>query len=164
MIAVKPRRKWLIALGVLLALLLWDRYGSRLGLNAERIVAIRPGMTMEEVRAVLGEPVRQEVSRNVRFFCRCNEEQVCWAPERTTWTYTRKPLMRALPFPMLWVHFNSRGRVHLVYAKEYFALGLDNRGIYMVKLDPCDATDRTIERPVKGYDEAVAYQQLKDAF
>ena len=88
-----PMRKWLVALCVLLVL--WDRYGSRLGLNADRIVAVSPGMTMEEVRAILGELVRKEVRHDIRFFCPCNEEQICW-DERTTWTYTRKPLMRAL--------------------------------------------------------------------
>ena len=53
--------------------------------------------------------------------------------------------MRALRYPMLWVHFNSRGHVHEVYAKEYFALGMDSRGMYMVKLDPCDTTDRKVD-------------------
>ncbi|MCB0769887.1 MAG: hypothetical protein KDC00_05725 [Flavobacteriales bacterium] len=145
MVGILRDRKWLVVLFVLLSIVLWDRYGTRLGLNAENILSIRPGMTMVEVRTILGDPVRQEVDRDIKFFCRCNEEQICKEPERTTWTYTRKPVMRALSFPMLWVHFNSRCHVDEVYAKEYFALGMDSRGMYMVKLDPCDTTDRTVE-------------------
>jgi hypothetical protein len=164
MIEVRRRSKWLIALSVPLGLVLWDRCGSGLGLSAEGILAVSPGMTMEEVRSILGEPLEVEVRSGFDFFCRCNEERVCKEPERTTWTFTRKPVMRALPFPMLWVHFNSRGHVHEVYAKRYSALGMDSEGIYMKKLSPCDTTDRTIERYGGLDDDTNALRRLQEVF
>jgi len=73
--------------------------------------------------------------------------------------------MRVLTFPMLWVHFNSRGHVQQVYAKQYFALGMDSRGVYTVALDPCDTTDRTVDdRYGRRSYGAAAIQRLHDIF
>jgi len=73
--------------------------------------------------------------------------------------------MRVLTFPMLWVHFNSRGHVQLVYAKQYFALGMDSRGVYCVALDPCDTTNRTVDdRSGRRSYGAAAIQRLHDIF
>lgn len=159
------RRSLLIVATALSLLIAWGWNAFQRKLTADNIIAVQPGMTMEEVLALLGDPERQEVSRDVRFFCHCNEEQICREPERTTWTYTRKPVMRVLPFPMLWVHFNSRGHVNEVYAKKYFALGMDSKGIYSVKLDPCDTTDRTVDdRYGRLFDGAEAIQRLHEIF
>ncbi|HEY0978101.1 MAG TPA: hypothetical protein VGE21_11590 [Flavobacteriales bacterium] len=65
-------------------------------------------------------------------------------------------------YPMLWVHFNSRGHVHEVYAKQYS--GLEGQGIYMLKLDPCDTTDRTVKPSPAYYDETMALRQLQESF
>lgn len=164
MIDVKRLRKLLVTFCMLLGLVLWDCYGSGFGLSAEGILSVRPGMTTEEVRLILGEPLEVEVRRNFDFYCRCNEERICKEPERTTWAFTRKPVVRVLSFSMLWVHFNSRGHVHEVYAKRYFALGMDSEGIYMKKLSPCDITDRTIEHYGGLDDDADALRRLQAVF
>ncbi|MBK9149159.1 MAG: hypothetical protein IPM12_15245 [Flavobacteriales bacterium] len=116
------------------------------------------------MRLILGEPLEVEVRSSFDFYCRCNEERICKEPERTTWAFTRKPVVRVLPFPMLWVHFNSRGRVHEVYAKRYLALGMDSEGIYLKKLSPCDITDRTIEHYGGLDDDADALRRLQAVF
>ncbi len=144
----------------------WDWYGSRFRLDADELLALKPGMTKEEVRFLLGEPLQEEVCRDYKFFCRCNPEQICWQPERTTWTYTRKPLIRFVPFltfPMVWVHFNVRGHLDEVYIKEYIDAGMDWRGIYMSKLDPCDPSDRT-RYELPGYDPLTAAEKVKEIF
>ncbi len=164
---MKLRAKVLVGFVVVLSFSAVDRYASKRGIEAGEILVVRPGMSMDEVMVILGDPARQEVQGNYKFFCRCNPEEVCSGSKRTTWTYTRKPLARFLPFvdyPMLWVHFNSRGRVDEVYAKKYFAFGLDDRGVYMAKLDPCDTTDRTVDRNVRFDDEVAARQQLQEMF
>ena len=168
MIRDRDRRpKWLITALLLVALIAWDWYGSRFRLNAEDILAIKPGMTMNEVRSILGDPLDEEVRRGYDFCCRCNPEKICWQPERTTWIYTRKPLFRVIPFltfPMLWVHFNSPGHLDEVYMKKYFAMGLDWRGIYLSKLDPCDPTDRTLQEFPPGYDVEKARTLVREIF
>ena len=117
---------------VLAVVLAWDWFGSRLRLDADDLLTLKPGMTKDEVRGLLGEPLQEEVRRDQKFFCRCNPEQICSQAERTSWTYTRKPLIRFLPFltfPMVWVHFNVRGHLDEVYIKEYFDAGMDARGV-----------------------------------
>lgn len=151
---------------VLAVVLAWDWFGSRLRLDADDLLTLKPGMTKDEVRGLLGEPLQEEVRRDQKFFCRCNPEQICSQAERTSWTYTRKPLIRFLPFltfPMVWVHFNVRGHLYEVYIKEYFDAGKDARGVYMVRLDPCDPNDRTpYEMP--GYDTKAAAEKVKEIF
>lgn len=91
--------------------------------------------------------------------------------QRTTFTYTRKPLSRAfslaLPFtvtyPMLWVHFNSRGRVNEVFVMEYAGTKAI-RLLHTVRLSPCDPTDRTVEHVAWAPDPELALQQLKKHF
>lgn len=160
------RRTMLLVAGFpALGLLIWDWYGARLRLSAEEILSVRPGMTMDEVRSVLGRPLKEEVRGSYDFYSRCNPERVCHATGRSTWTYTRKPATRAfvpfLRFPMLWVHFNSRGHVDEVYAKEYFQSGMDCRGVYMSRLDPCDASDRTLDRT---YIDEGSNERLEELF
>ncbi|MEZ4758077.1 MAG: hypothetical protein R2817_14710 [Flavobacteriales bacterium] len=151
---------------VLAAALAWDWFGSRFRLDADDLLALKPGMTKDEVRVLLGEPLQEEVRRDHKFFCRCNPEQICWRSELTTWTYTRKPLIRFVPFltfPMVWVHFNERGHVDEVYTKQYFADGMDSKGLYLKKLDPCDPNDRApYEMP--GYDALAAAEKVKELF
>ena len=144
----------------------WDWYGSRFRLDADELLALKPGMTKDEVRAVLGGPLQEEIRSNYRFVCNCSPEGTCWQPHRTTWTYTRKPLIRFVPFltfPMVWVHFNARGHLASVYIKEYFDAGMNARGVYMVQLDPCDPNDRApYEMP--GYDTKAAAEKVKEIF
>lgn len=159
--------KWWLPLMALLGLFTLDRCSCKNGLDADDILAVRPGMTMDEVEGILGKPFDKEVRSDYMFVCRCNPEQLCREPQRTTWTYTRKPLTRFTPywsFPMLWVHFNSRGKVKEVYAKRYFAMGADSEGIYMKKLSPCDTTDRTVELFGNLDDEAKSIKRLRRAF
>lgn len=161
---MKPRLTVPLAV---LGLFAMDRWSCKRGLDADEILAVRPGMTMDEVEGILGKPFDKEVRSGYSFYCRCNPEKICWSPERTSWTYTRKPLTRFTPFwsfPMLWIHFNSRGRVNEVYAKRYFAMGMDSEGIYMKKLSPCDTTDQTVEKFGNLDDEAKAIKRLRKAF
>ncbi len=156
----------LSVVAVLAIALAWDWFGSRFRLDADDLLALKPGMTKDEVRVLLGEPLQEEVRRDYKFFCQCNPEQICWQPERTTWTYTRKPLIRFVPFltfPMVWVHFNVRGHLDEVYIKEYFAAGMDRRGIYLSKLDPCDTLDRGLQQ-IRGYDATIARKLVRDIF
>ncbi|MBK7943956.1 MAG: hypothetical protein IPJ85_00995 [Flavobacteriales bacterium] len=160
-------KQWLAVPFALLSLFALDRCSRKNGLDAEDILAVRPGMTMDEVEEILGKPFDMEVRSDHMFVCRCNPERLCREPQRTTWTYTRKPLTRFTPywgFPMLWVHFNSRGKVNTVYAKRYFAMGVDSEGIYMKKLSPCDTTDQTMEQFGNLDDEAKAIKRLRTAF
>lgn len=160
-------KKWLVRLLVLSGLVALDRCSGRNGLDAEDILAVRPGMTMDEVDGILGRPLDKEVISGYSFYCPCNAEKTCWIPLRTTWRYARKPVTRFLPFtrfPMLWVHFNARGRVDEVYAKVYFMMGMDSEGIYVRKLSPCDTTDRTLERFGDLDDETMALERLHSVF
>ena len=160
-------KQWLAVPFALLGLFALDRCSITNGLDAEEILAVRPGMTMDEVEGILGKPFDKEVRSGYSFYCRCNPEKICSSPERITWTYTRKPLTSFTPywsFPMLWVHFNSRGKVNEVYAKRYFAMGVDSEGIYMKKLSPCDTTDQTVEEFGNLDDEAMAIKRLRRAF
>ncbi len=101
---------------------IWCRNGDP-RLTTSRIISVRPGMTMEQVRAILGEPLDEDSTANYRFYCRCNAERVCTEAYHYTWKYTSA---RGWYYPMLWVHFNDRKRVRQVYAKEYMIM--DDRG------------------------------------
>lgn len=152
-----------VALAVALA---WDWFGSRLWLDAEDILALQPGMTMTEVRSIMGDALVEDVRGDYHFMCSCNLEKTCWQPSRTTWTYTRKPFARLIPFltfPMVWVHFNSRGHLDEVYVKEYSNAGMDRKPIYIAKLDPCDPTDRT-PLSVTWFDPVVGRDQVRRVF
>ena len=158
--------RWLLIFPLaLVGLFFLDRYASRSGLDAEDILSVQPGMTMDQVNAILGEPKKHEIIIDYRFYCQCNSEKMCYDPNRTTWTFTKKPITSLFPYPaypMLWVHFNSRGHVASVYVKKY--MGFDDRGIYFSKLDPCDPMDRTIARLGRPIDEANAIRRLKELF
>ncbi len=108
-------------------------------LTTANIVSVRPGMTMGQVRSILGEPLSKDSMGPGNIFCPCNPEHTCHDPWHYTWTYTAH---RIIPHPMLWVHFNSHKKVREVYAKEYF--GPDDRGIYSARQDPCDTNDHIV--------------------
>ncbi len=156
----------LTVLAIIAVALAWDWFGGRFRLDAEDILALQPGMTMNEVRAIMGEALLEEVRGDYRFMCPCNPERTCWQASRTTWTYTRKPFIRLIPFltfPMVWVHFNSRGHLDEVYVKEYFDCGIDRKLVYIAKLDPCDPTDRTLLR-VTWFNPAIGRDKLRRVF
>lgn len=122
-------------------------YSSRL--TVANIIAVRPGMTMEQVTAILGEPMRKESIGEVKFYCPCNPEKMCTEKSYFTFTYTQR---RKVPwaYPMLWVHFNERKHVRSVYVKKY-EMGDDN-GVYWAHENPCDPTDTIV--PLSDADSA----------
>jgi hypothetical protein len=160
----------IIATGLSL-LIAWDWNVFRRKPTAEKIMAVQPGMTMDEVRSLLGEPREEHKRGSSQFFCPCNPEKTCAATSSTMFTYTRKPSSRglsmALPFnisyPMLWVHFNERGKLKEVFVKEY--VGIEPRRVlHTVRLSPCDTTDLTIEHVQWAAAPAIALDQLKKHF
>ena len=100
------------------------------------IVSVRPGMTMQQVRSILGEPISEEAHPGYHFYCPCNPEHTCWQAKRYTFVYTER---RWGIYPMVWIHFNARRKVKEVYVKKYVLV--DDWGIYLAKQDPCDVTD-----------------------
>lgn len=164
-------KKVLLIVGLCLLLVLgwdWNVFGRRQ--SAENIMAVRPGMTMAEVRSLLGDPIDVSARGPSQFVCQCNLEKTCAEISSTTYIYTRKPRSRYvamfLPFemsyPMLWVHFNSRGKVKEVYVKRY--VGIERRPIYVAALSPCDTTDRTIATVEWAESDSVALGRLKEFF
>jgi hypothetical protein len=157
-----------VVFGLLVA---WDWNVFRRSPTAESIMAVQPGMTMDEVRSLLGEPREEHKRGSFLFYCRCNLEKTCAATSSTMFTYTRKPSIRGLtlafPFDisyaMLWVHFNERGKLKEVFVKEY--VGIEPRRVlYIIKLSPCDTTDHTIEHVQWAAAPAIALEQLKKHF
>ncbi len=149
----------------------WDWGVFRTGPSAESIMALRPGMTMDQVQSLLGEPMEREVDGHISFLCRCNAEKICSERSSTTFIYTRKPSTRwwialfqlDITYPMLWVHFNERGRMKEVFVKEY--VGIEARRVlHIAKLSPCDTADRTIENVEWAPEPSVALEQLKKHF
>ncbi|HEX2616573.1 MAG TPA: hypothetical protein VHL57_03470 [Flavobacteriales bacterium] len=116
-------------------------------LTVRNIIAVRPGMTMEQVVSILGHPVKRDSVAGYVYFCRCNPERTCRSKWSYTFTYTKRPRMRFAPYPMVWLHFNARKRLKEVYVKEYVLL--DDRAIYMTKEDPCDTTDPIVPLQAK---------------
>ncbi|HRH68446.1 MAG TPA: hypothetical protein PLB89_02960 [Flavobacteriales bacterium] len=165
------RRILLIIAAVPVVFIAWDRGVFRIGPSAGSIMALKPGMTMGQVRSLLGEPIEQHMDGRIDFMCSCNREKVCSERSSTTFIYTRKPSTRwfialihlDITYPMLWVHFNERGRMKEVFVKEY--VGIEARRVlHIAKLSPCDPSDRTVERVEWAAAPAVALEQLKRHF
>lgn len=118
-------------------------------LTVANIIAVRPGMTMEHVTAILGEPISKESGGERTIYCPCNPEKRCTEKCHFTFTYTQR---RKVPwaYPMVWVHFNERKHVHEVFVKKY-EMGDDN-GVYNAKENPCDPTDPIV--PLSDADSA----------
>ena len=115
-------------------------------LTATNVAAARPGMSMDQVKAILGEPISMDSTANYRFSCPCNAERICTYSYSYTFNYT-SPVIGAHPYPMLWVHFNSRKRVRTVYVKECTAM--DSKGIYWAVQNPCDTSDTIVPLSVQ---------------
>lgn len=113
---------------------------------------------MEQVIELLGAPIRRDSSGERTMYCQCNPKKRC--PEKCHFTFTYTPHNpSAWSYPMLWVHFNERKRVQLVYVKEYMMW--DERGVYTAQENPCDPTDPII--PLSD-DDAFRVCDLGDLF
>jgi hypothetical protein len=84
--------------------------------TAERIKAVRVGMSQAEVVACLGEP-----------------KEVYWSEwvgsQRRLTLQFSQPVAGVRWYPMLWVHLQN-GTVAEVYAKRYVLWGADDEGVY----------------------------------
>jgi len=165
------RRVLLIIAAIPLLFIAWDWSVFRSKPSAENIMAVKPGMTMDEVLSLLGEPIAQREGGRIEFLCRCSEERRCVERSSISFIYTRKPSTRwwialfqlDITYPMLWVHFNERGRMKEVFVMEYVGIEA-HRLLHTTKLSPCDKNDRSIEHIAWAADNAIALQQLKEHF
>lgn len=127
-------------------------------LTARNIVSVRPGMTMDQVKSIIGEPISMDSVENYTFSCPCNTERICYYSYSYTFNYTA-PLNCTYPYPMLWVHFNSRKRVRTIYVKEYTIF--DSKGIYWATEKPCDTLDMIV--PITNGD-SIRIDALRELF
>jgi hypothetical protein len=97
------------------------------GVTVDGMLSLRPGMTYAEVVATIGEPLIMEAEAH-------SGSAVGLPPTRdpthgkVMLTYSRR-MNLLTSYPMLWVHLRY-GKVSEVYAKQYYALISDDRGIY----------------------------------
>ena len=84
------------------------------GVTANKILQIKPGMTEDMVKSILGNPFEIK-SRN-------DQNEITY--------YYSKPVRLSKNYPMLWVHFDQNLKVCEVYAKRYIYFGADDEGIY----------------------------------
>ncbi len=122
-------------------------YSGRL--TVANIIAVRPGMTMEQVTALLGEPISKESGGEREVACPCNPEKRCHEKCHFTFTYTQRKMV-PWTYPMLWVRFNERKHVYEVFVKKY-ERGSDP-GVYWAHGNPCDPTDPIV--PLSDADPA----------
>lgn len=106
-------------------------------LTASNILSVRPDMTMDQVQAILGMPVRKDSVANYCFYCSCKTNHLCIDSMSYTFQYTKQLKFR-LSYPMLWIHFDSKMRVKSVYVKKYNLL--DDEAIYGFVKTPCDTS------------------------
>lgn len=115
-------------------------------LTTDHILGVEAGMTMEEVKAILGEPVSTERQDDYDYSCDCNPERLCHRDSSFTFTYTRRLHNILYPYPMVWVHFNERKRVTSVYIKRYSFW--DDPCIYGPVSDECDSLPNEWKYPI----------------
>lgn len=127
-------------------------------LTAAKIASVRPGMSMEQVEAILGEPLERSERVYKSMYCPCNPEHTCNNVQRFTFTYTRKEAMPST-YPMLWVYFNGRRRVHEVFVKRY-TLGGEDEPIYVATQDLCDTTDAIVPLTARDSTRIEAMREL----
>lgn len=112
-----------------------------LQLTTDNILSIRPGMSEEQVRHLLGEPIRK-TSNTSNVSCKCNFERICKDVVTHTFEYTKSSLVH--PYPMAWVHFNENHEVKEVYVKKYV---IGNKWpIYRVNREICDTIDEYLPK------------------
>lgn len=126
-------------------------------LTVSKIIAVCPGMTIAQVKNILGEPVDEYTRMYRSIYCPCNSEKTCYNVHRRTFAYTKQS--QQYPFPMVWVHFNGRDRVHEVYVKKY--VHGNNWPIYAATQEPCDTTDQLV--PTTALDDS-AVDSLRQFF
>lgn len=126
-------------------------------LTVSKIITVRPGMTIEQVKNILGEPVGEYSRMHRSIYCPCNSERTCYNVYRRTFVYTKQS--RKYSFPMVWVHFNDRDRVHEVYVKKY--VHGNKWPIYVTTQDLCDTTDQLV--PATALDDP-ALDSLRQFF
>jgi len=114
------RNKILIIIFSLLVIFLFSLYflnkssNSNSRINTDNIKLIQVGMTVENVVAILGKPLKITNRYENR---------------GKTFTYTEKQENK-MTYPMLWVHFDRESKVDIVFAKKYILWGADDECIY----------------------------------
>lgn len=132
---------------------------SRSGrLTVANIIAVRPGMTMEQVTALLGEPISKESGGEREISCPGNAQIRCHEKCHFTFTYTQ-PSRVPWVHTVLWVRFTERKHVYEVFVKKY-EKGADP-GVYWAHGNPCDPRDPIV--PLSA-DDPVHVRALGDLF
>lgn len=127
-------------------------------LTTKNIMSVRPGMTIDQVKLILGQPVKEYYMGVYKYYCECNPQRMC-IDSKHTFEYTSRRMIR--PYPMVWIHFNSRKKVKEIYVKKYTLL-LDELCIYLIGNNPCDTTDPII--PIDITDVYTTNNKLSDFF
>jgi hypothetical protein len=105
--------------------------GSRV--DADRVLALRPGMTYTDVSDLLGKPISMEgempphLEDGITVVHRMQPTENPNGPH-VLLTYSR-PVRWAMTYPMIWVTLEA-GKVTEIYVKRYYAWGFDSDGIY----------------------------------
>ena len=136
-------KKYVVILACLACIFLFVR-GCRDNerLTVKNIIAVRPGMSMAQVIAILGRPIHVNSTSNSFFYYRCKTQRVRADSVWYSFTYTERGSM-IFPYPMLWVNFNERKRVREVYVKRYWLL--DDPPLYSIEESHCDTLDPIVQ-------------------
>lgn len=120
-------RRRLIMLGIVLASGCTGNYTGGLapGVSVERVLALKVGMSYEQVVAVLGPPVEvKRVAAGSEL-----ERLPNGSRESVVLSYGR-PVIWAASYPLLWVRLDDN-RLESVYAKQGFFGGTGDDGLYL---------------------------------
>jgi hypothetical protein len=116
---------------------------------------------MEEVKAILGEPVSEShMNSGYDFYCPCNPDHSCHAAGSYTFCYTPENHSFFIAHPMVWVHFDERKQVREIYIKRY--AWWNDPCIYGRSANPCDTNDRAWADTL--YNEQLVRQSLNEFF